>query len=357
MNSQQSIEAEDEISIKEVVLKVKKLYRLLLSRWKFILIVCLFFAGLGTAVSLIYHPKYIATTTVALEQSNSFGGMLSGVASLASSFGLGGGTAGGEDKLLDILVSKNMVSSTLLSKATVDGKNDYLINHFLVLYDYREKLDEEEDVRLKGLLYTDSDLSKLSYVHDSIFNLIYEKIVEKPLLKVEKDNKSLVVTITVKTRSEDFSRYFSQKLIEATSKFYTEEITKKTKQTVAVIQSRTDSTFTALNIATDKYAKWKDASTRLIKMEGNIEEQKLMRDIQVLSLVYGELVKNLELAKLSLLNETPIFQIIDQPIQSLEMKEISLTLAIFVGLVIGGFFAACLLLAQNFYKEQITDHD
>jgi hypothetical protein len=60
--------------------------------------------------------------------------------------------------------------------------------------------------------------------------------------------------------------------------------------------------------------------------------QRKQTDITVLATAYGELLKNLELAKFNLLRETPLIQVIDTPLLPLENKKI--------GRLTGGIFFA-----------------
>ena len=60
----------------------------------------------------------------------------------------------------------------------------------------------------------------------------------------------------------------------------------------------------------------KDINQRIIKASGRLKELQLMRKVEVLNTMYLEIVKNLELSKLTLLNNTPIINIIDEPTSS-----------------------------------------
>ena len=83
----------EEISLKELLLKAKTYLKFLLSKWKLILIFTLVGGSLGLVVSLLTKPKYTAHLTFALVEKSNTGG---GLADLSSTFGLGGiGTNGG----------------------------------------------------------------------------------------------------------------------------------------------------------------------------------------------------------------------------------------------------------------------
>ena len=61
-------------------------------------------------------------------------------------------------------------------------------------------------------------------------------------------------------------------------------------------------------------ARVKDRNTRVITSSGRLDEIKYMREVQVLNAMYLELVKNLEMLKMALLEDTPIIQVVDYPI-------------------------------------------
>ncbi len=50
----------------------------------------------------------------------------------------------------------------------------------------------------------------------------------------------------------------------------------------------------------------------------SIGSELAMRDKTVLQTMYGEVVKNLEISKIAMAQETPIIQIVDMPILPLE---------------------------------------
>src|SRR6187431_1206107 len=114
-------EINDEISLKELVVKIKEWYSYLLTQWKIIFLAGVIGAILGLTYSFIKKPVYTATLSFALEDEKGGGG---GLGSLASSFGfdLGGGGGGGiftGSNLTELFKSRSMVEQTLLTPVTV----------------------------------------------------------------------------------------------------------------------------------------------------------------------------------------------------------------------------------------------
>jgi uncharacterized protein involved in exopolysaccharide biosynthesis len=109
--------AEDEISLKELVIKLKEWFIYLLSKWMVIGLAGIIGASIGLVYALNEKPIYTATLSFVLEDEKSGGGGLSGALGLASQFGIDmGGSAGGiftGTNLLELFKSRRMVEQTL----------------------------------------------------------------------------------------------------------------------------------------------------------------------------------------------------------------------------------------------------
>ena len=80
-----------------------------------------------------------------------------------------------------------------------------------------------------------------------------------------------------------------------------------------------------------------------------------MRRIEVLNAMYLEIVKNLELSKITLLNQTPIINIIDEPILPLDEDKKSKTLAGLLGGFLGGFLSLCFFIFRKLFKDALAE--
>jgi uncharacterized membrane protein YgcG len=87
----------DEISLKELIIKIKEWVTFLKSKWKSIFIFGLIGALIGLTIALFEKPTYKAILTFAMEEDKGSGGggALSGALGLASSFGIDLGGSGG----------------------------------------------------------------------------------------------------------------------------------------------------------------------------------------------------------------------------------------------------------------------
>jgi len=67
--------------------------------------------------------------------------------------------------------------------------------------------------------------------------------------------------------------------------------------------------------------------------------------------VYTEILKNLETLKLDLARETPLVQVIDQPIFPLKKEKLGKVKGTFFGGIIGGVLIVVYLLGMLYIKE------
>jgi uncharacterized protein involved in exopolysaccharide biosynthesis len=71
--------------------------------------------------------------------------------------------------------------------------------------------------------------------------------------------------------------------------------------------------------------------------------------------MYLEIVKNLEISKMTLLNQTPIINIIDKPILPLEEEKLSKSIAGILGGFLGGFLSVCFFVFGKLFKDALAE--
>ncbi len=136
-------------------------------------------------------------------------------------------------------------------------------------------------------------------------------------------------------------------------KMYITHQTKQARNTLDFLQDRADSVFVELEKAEQEFARIKDINQRIIKASGRLKELQLMREVEVLNTMYLEIVKNLEISKMTLLNKTPIINIIDRPTLPLEAEKISKVLAGVLGGSLGGFLAVCFFVFRKLFRDAL----
>jgi uncharacterized protein involved in exopolysaccharide biosynthesis len=129
--------------------------------------------------------------------------------------------------------------------------------------------------------------------------------------------------------------------------------TKQSTNTIDFLQNRADSVFLVLERAEEEYARVKDINQRIIKASGRLKELQLMRNVEVLNTMYLELVKNIEMSKLTLLNKTPIIQVIDKPILPLEDTKISFLLISIISFFLALFISIFYIIIRKLVNDSL----
>ena len=347
----------DEISLRELIEKGKEWYAYLLSQWKIIVLAGIIGACLGLAYSFIKKPIYTATLSFALEDEKGGGG-LGGALGLASSFGIDLGGGGGSiftgSNLTELFKSRAMVEQTLLSPVVVDGKTISLAEMYIQNQEWREKWSEKP--KLKDIQFLPNTNRKyFTRVHDSILGVMYADLSKTGLTVGQKDKKIAIITIDVNSTNELFSKYFTEALVKEVSDFYVTTKSKKARMNMDILERQTDSIRRELNGAITGVAVAND-NTFGLNPAMNVRRAPSARrqvDVQANTAILTELVKQTELAKVTLRKETPLIQVIDQPILPLKKEKFGKAKGIVLGGVLAGFLIVIVLLVRRILKQLV----
>lgn len=352
MNEKKS---KDEISLKELILKFKEWYAFLLSKWKIIVLAGIGGAMIGLTYSFVSKPIYTATLSFALEDEKSGGG-LSGALGLASSFGFDLGVSGGNifsgSNLTELFKSRKMVEQTLLMPVVVNGKTISLAEMYLQNKKWRDNWEGKPKLANIQFLPKPSR-SYFTRSHDSILGVIYTDLSKNSLSVAQKDKKVDIISIDVASTNELFSKYFCEALAKQVGEFYIDTKTKKARANMAILQKQTDSIRGELNGAITGVAVAND-NTFGLNPALNVKRTPSARrqvDVQANTAILTELVKQSELAKVTLRKETPLIQVIDRPILPLEEVRFRKSKGILMGGFLAGFLAFLFVIVKRILSK------
>jgi uncharacterized protein involved in exopolysaccharide biosynthesis len=340
----------DEIQLKDILIKLSEYKTYLLMKKVIILSVSFLFFVIGVVIAFSTETKYNAELTFVVEEE-SRGSSLGSMSGIASQFGfdLGGNSSStfSQQNILELLKSRGVVVATLLQNTKVNSKKDLLIEHYLEINKVKESWIENEN--FGGVSFHD----KLTYIHDSISGNIWRTIIKDKLAVELQSDDANIINLSYTSIDEEYAKQFVEILIKEMSKMYTTHQTAQAENTIDFLQNRADSVFSELEVAEEDFAKTKDINQRIVKASGRLKELQLMRRVEVLNTMYLEIVKNLELSKITLLNQTPIINIIDKPILPLEKNKTSKTLAGILSGFLGGFFSLCFFIFNKLFKDAL----
>jgi len=345
----------DEISLRELLEKAKEWYSYLLSQWKVIVLAGVVGAAIGLTYSIFKKPIYTATLSFALEDEKSGGGGLGSALGLASSLGIDlGGSGGGAfsgANLTELFKSRSMVEQTLMQPVLNGNDTISLAELYIRTQEWREKWQEKP--KLKAIQFP--PLTKRKYFtreHDSIMGKMYEDLSKTSLTVAQKDKKISIISIDVKSENESFAKAFSETLAKKVSDFYVDTKSKKARMNMAILQKQTDSIRAELNGAITGVAVAND-NTFMLNPALNVNRApsaKRQVDVQANTAILTELVKQTELAKVTLRKETPLIQVIDRPILPLPKEKFGKSKGILLGGIVAGFLTVLGLIGRRLIK-------
>ena len=344
-----------EISLKELFSIIKRWFIYLFSKSIIIILFVVLGLALGFAYAYFRKPNYKATTSFVIEESGSgLSGALGQYAGLASMAGIDIGGGGNNlfqgDNILELYKSRRMLKKTLLSKLKVGTDSQLIVDRYISFNDLREKWSRE-----KGLENIDFNIKQENFTvkHDSLINIILKTITSNSLRVVKQDKKLSIINVSFESKDEIFAKAFVERLVENVNEFYRITKTKKSTENVAKLQKQTDSVRRALNAAitgvalSDDFNPNPNAARQILRVPG----QRKTVDVQASSAVLEELIKHLEISKLTLRNDEPLIQLIDTPVLPLQNDKIGFL----KGMVLGGFILGFLAVIFLTFKYLIDD--
>lgn len=338
------MEQGDEISIRELIDSIKEIKLHLFQKWKVILWGGILGATLGISISFLVMPKYIGSLKFAIEEENKGGGL----ANLASSLGFSTGGMGGQSlfsssSIIELLQTRSIVEKALLRPVRENPYSNQTYADFYIKENSLDKRWRGDSISKNVRFKIGEERHSFYREKNDVLNIVYKQIIEEELSIYQPNKENSIIVINVASKSEVFSKNFPVELIEVASEYYTELKTTKGKSSVDILQHQADS------IQSSLYASMGGSATSLDKVFGLNPSMNVQRvpaadgqtKVQINVAILQELVKSLEMAKLNLLNNTPLINIIDRPIYPLEEERIGRI----KGMIIGGIVALLLTIS------------
>jgi uncharacterized protein involved in exopolysaccharide biosynthesis len=276
-------------------------------RWWVFLLVGLI-AGIGGFFYAKTQPVIFESKLLFALDEGGNGSSQGGLSGLVAQFGISVGNSNdvfGGDNILTILKSRRMIENVLLSVDTFENKPQTIIDYFLIIS------GTDKPGMSKAKFPINQERSTFSYIQDSVLYNIYLAF-NKDYIFVGKPDKFLnLFEVNVRTKNEKLTKVFTDKLLAETNSFYTEMRSKKARGTLEILEQRVATMKGNLNASISNKAATQDANLNPAFAAAQVPIQKQQLNMQVYGGAYGEMFKNLELARYQYLKEIPLMQIID----------------------------------------------
>lgn len=349
---QQQVQASDEVTLKELILKVKDWFSYLWGyKWRILL------AGiLGGALGFVYakyftKPTYTATVSFTLEQKNGSGGALGGLASSLGLSDVGGSSSGmfGGENVLYLMKSNRIIHQSLKEPQT-DLKGDHLLNAYLK--NHFEKPLKENKIKLFP-----KDLDSVSFTRqqDSLLLLVTKNVKDKQIIAERQDKKTSIINLEVKDGNEQWAYLFSKALVKNAIDLYLEIKVGKLMRTELELTQKKDSIRGLLDGSITTLAYETDLNSHTPLMRYKTNQAKKQIDVEVLKSMYANVIQNLEMTKIQRAQEEPIIEIIDEPILPLEKEKFGKLKGILIFGILFCFVTTVIIVSRKLLKSFLNE--
>ncbi len=326
------------IKYSELKAVIQRFTKYFISQYKIIFLITIITSALGLLYGKLQPSTYKATSTFIVEDKSGKGG--GGLSGLASQFGIdvGGLTGGGAglfdgDNILEIIKSRSIIEKVLLTKMDepASSKGQTIADYYIQIENLAPAF-ESKNINVKSLNFAGlTEGAKHTVQQDSILYILYSRINKN--LNVEKKNKkSTIITLEVVSGDQVFSKVFAEQVLKQTSDLYVDIKTGNLSRSIDRIQQKADSLQRSLSNIYQNSFQINSSRTELSN-----------RDKTFSSTLYAEVVKNLETLKLSLINQTPVIQVLDTPkfplFDQRTPARYSLMIGFAIGFVLSFFYA------------------
>jgi len=347
--------SDNQFTLKQVVRNLQEWLGYFISQWKILVAAGVIGLALGALYSIFTKPVFHAETSFVLEEGDSGGrGQMAGLASLVGvNLGSLGGTSGlfQGDNIMELYKSDRMLSETLLSPFE---EGELLIDRFVSFEEIDEKWSNKVDINSMDFSIP---RDQFTVDQDSVVKQVSKLIREKQLGVTKPDRKLTILQVSISSKDEKFAKVFNETLVEKVNAFYFETKTKKTGENLRILQSQADSVRKILDESIGAYAAASDQvpNANPLLSRATIESKKRQIDVQATGAVYGEIVKNLEIAKVNHRNNSPLIQVIDSPILPLPRSETRLVKGMVLGSILTGLMVLVFLYFRRLFNKHVQD--
>ena len=363
----------DEITLKELILKLQEFFWEVVKYWKILFLLFLI------SFSYFLYQKETTPTTYPAKLSfmlnDDGGGGQAGVSMILGSLGLGGFKGKGEmanlEKIMQLFKTRVVIDNALMTPVVMQGQEKKLANHIMDVYGFQKLIEDYGRMawaeKLEGVdenyqFSDDVKLDSLNEQEEIILKILYDNVVGNadrginPFMSSSLDEDSEIMTLRVKTLTEDLTIVLIESIYNKLSNFFIEKAIEKQQKTFDIVNMKTDSIRRTLTGAEYALADFRDSNRKLVTVKGYLRESELERQVKILSVMFAESIKNLEIADFALRRRKPYVQLIDTPMRPLPPIGKSLKYAIIYSFLIASVFGTVFIVGRKIIRDAMQEN-
>jgi len=362
-------ESNEYISLRDILLKIGEYLREIRSKYFWMILLGLL-VGAYMSYSAYVSPKiYREKLTFMMDEKS--GESVEGLNLLSGLFG--SKKKDNLGRILQLFESKKIIHNTLFDTITIEGKNDFLANHFLDQYSietlvkgytsfgflykqsWPKRLLKNPDFR-----FSNANVDKFNVNENLYLRLLYEKVNGSSsglpqILTSSMDQETGIMTLQMESEREMITLGILNNIYIQLSKFFIEKSVEKQMKTYNIIKFKKDSILSELKVSEYSLADFKDSNRNLVTVKGYLKQLRLERQVSIMNVMYAEAVKQMEATDFALRNKTPVVQVIDYPRRPIIPSKPSFVSNFIKGFIFGAFVVAILVTFRKLIRGIIYE--
>ncbi len=342
----------DEISLLDVFDFLKDLGKTVWLR-KYWIIACtiLCIAGFWAKYRFLEKITYNAEFKITLNEnktSSALSGLMGGL-----------GFLGGEDmsalgKVQTIMQSQQLLSNVLLRKTTIPCKNGILANCFLDSTGGTKGWKKSDMPMLRDFtFFTHTNIDSCTDAEWLALGALVGGLGEKTI--IYKTDETGFLHVSMQSGNPKLVCEVLNNLYNEITDYYTTRKQAPGTKTIKKFQYKLDSISGLLASKQAALASFTDKNAKSIFAADQVGGAKLEHDIEVLTMMEGEAVKNYEMSKVSVENEQPFLKVLDLPRLPLMPTIPSLKKNLITGFALGLFLGITLAIIHRIIMQFIAN--
>lgn len=338
---------------RKLVNNVNTVFKTILKYW-WLLLICVLLGGLG---GWIYDQvnevpdQYEASLIFNLES----GSGNSELSNFASALGMSGGGSSANmfsgPNFVSLFRSKKIGNRVMLTKVTIGNKTDLLANFYKNRSGALRRTKNEEFLG-KKFEFPDKPIKEYTNAQMSYLDMFRDYASQD--LQIENvDRKSSFMELSIKTESDTLSKLMVETWLARMTDFYKETQSQKTLELLDLNVHRRDSVLTKLTGAERTLARAQDYSQYAIMPSARVNDQRLSQNTTYLQGLYMESIRNIDALRTSLIRESPLVMIIDEPTFPLPVTPYPKGKAIKIGIALGIVLSLAAMFLIHTYQNMM----
>lgn len=346
---------QNDISLKDLILGVKKYIYVIKKGWLFLLLSCIISLAYFVNKTFTTKPYYLGQITYITGEGG--GGGMGALGGLLGNFGIRNSGKTNPNEVITVSKSKELLSRIMFRKSSCN--DDYLANSIIDVYDLDKKW-EEMNPDMANFRFKSSDYLNFKGVERSAFLSVLSKILgptkdlDKALLLSNYSDETGLYNLNSKSESECLTIDLVNYAYHELKNIFELELQEERKKTLELLGEKRDSIYAVINAKTQEIGRFQEQNRGLVSAVAKLQAEKIQLEIRSLGVAYAEANKSYEITDISNKTSKPTFSILERPYAPLFPFAQKLILNIVIALLVGAFIGVVLIIISFIYREALN---